>query len=129
MRLNLLNNTIRDFNSNHFSEIKNQIINNSKKYIPVLYGKADKSLLIIKNKEKNSSEYENSYMKNSISNVVDSLRQLYPEKDGIYTNITSRFLAKPEFLKLAYSQLKNKESNLISIKNNHRITIDGISQN
>jgi len=84
---------------------------------------------MIKNIEKSFSEQFNNYMKNSIPNAVNSLRQLYPGKDGIYINITSKFLANPEFLKLAYSQIKNKESNLISIINDYQIILNDISQN
>jgi group II intron reverse transcriptase/maturase len=60
------------------------------------------------------------------TNVVDFLRRLKPEKDDIYTHITIRFLANPEFLKLAYARVKNKEGNLTS-GNNH-FTLDGISK-
>jgi retron-type reverse transcriptase len=42
---------------------------------------------------------------------VDSLRQLKPDKDGIYTHVSSRFLANPEFLKLACALIKNKGGN------------------
>ena len=82
--------------------------------------KADMSLPTVQNILKSS----NNYVEGS-TNVADSLRQLKPEKDGIYTHITNRFLANPEFLKLAYALIKNKEGNLTSGGNN--ITLDGIS--
>lgn len=44
------------------------------------------------------------------SNMLEALKYLYPEKDGIYIRIVSRFLANPEFLKLSYVWLKSKES-------------------
>lgn len=59
---------------------------------------------------------------------MDSLKQLKPKKDNIYTHITSHFLANPEFLKLAYSLLKNKEDNLTPGGNNSKTTLDGISR-
>jgi group II intron reverse transcriptase/maturase len=82
--------------------------------------KANMSLPTIQNISKPS----NNHVDGSI-NVVDSLRQLKPEKDGIYTNITTRFLADPEFLKFAYARIKNKEGNLTSGGNS--FTLDGIS--
>jgi len=84
--------------------------------------KADMSLSTVQNI---SSEPSNARVE-GFTNVVDSLRQLKPEKDGIYTHITSRFLANPELLKLAYSRIKNKEGNLTPGGNN--FTLDGISQ-
>jgi retron-type reverse transcriptase len=62
------------------------------------------------------------------TDVIDSLRQLKPEKDGIYTHITTRFLSNPEFLKLAYAHIRNKEGNLTSGGSHSRIILDGISQ-
>ena len=62
------------------------------------------------------------------TDVVDSLRQLKPEKDGIYTRITTRFLTNPEFLKLAYAHIKNKEGNLTPGGDKSNVTLDGISQ-
>ena len=82
--------------------------------------KANMSLPTVQNIQKSS----NNYVEGSV-NVVDPLRQLKPEKDGIYTNITKRFLTNPEFLKLAYALIKNKKSNLTSGSNN--FTLDGLS--
>jgi hypothetical protein len=96
---------------------------------PVLYGKLKKSLLKIKNTKKNTSNYSYNYMKNFFFNIIDSLKQLYPEKDNIYTNLTSKFLANPEFLKLAYSQIKNKKENLTFKDNKYQINLNNISQN
>lgn len=130
MRSNPLSNTTSNFNSNRFSKVKNQIVQNFIKcYLSVLCGKANKSLLVIKNIKKSDSKHSNNYIKDFIPNVVDSLKQLYPEKDGIYTKITSRFLANPEFLKLAYSQIKNKKGNLTYEKNDTKIKLNKISQN
>lgn len=82
--------------------------------------KADMSLPTVQNILKSS----NNYVEDS-TNVVNFLRQLKPEKDGIYTHITNRFLANPEFLKLASGLIKDKKGNLISKYNN--VTLDGIS--
>ena len=84
--------------------------------------KADMSLSTVQNIPPKPS---NNHVEGT-TNVVDSLRQLKPEKDGIYTHITTRFLANPEFLKLAYTRIKNKEGNLTSGGNN--VTLDSISQ-
>jgi retron-type reverse transcriptase len=89
-------------------------------FLQVPSRKADMSLPIVQNISKPS----NNHVEGS-TNVVDSLIQLKPEKDGIYTHITTRFLANSEFLKLAYARIKNKEGNLTSGGNN--FTLDGIS--
>jgi hypothetical protein len=54
--------------------------------------KADMSLPTVQNIR---TKLSNNHVEGS-TNVVDSLRQLKPEKDGIYTHITNRFLANPE---------------------------------
>ena len=90
--------------------------------VPVPSRKANTSLQTVQNIPENPS---NNHVEGT-TNVVDSLKQLKPEKDGIYTHITTRFLANPEFLKLAYARIKNKKGNLTSGGNN--ITLDGISQ-
>jgi len=84
--------------------------------------KADMSLPTVQNTTPKPS---NNHVEGS-TNVVDPLRQLKPEKDGIYTHITTQFLANPEFLKLAYVRIKNKEGN--STSGGNHSTLDGISQ-
>jgi hypothetical protein len=78
-------------------------------FLPVPSRKADMSLSV----QSISSKLSNNHVESS-TDAVDSLRQLKPEKDGIYTHITTRFLANPEFLKLAYAHIKNKEGNMTS---------------
>ena len=67
-------------------------------------------------------------MKNYSFNVVDTLKRLTPEKDGIYIKITTRFLANPEFLKLAYNFIKSKEGYLTLGGDSQQSALDGISQ-
>jgi group II intron reverse transcriptase/maturase len=123
---NCFKDDIRGFSSD-FSSYKNKdrsVVSISSKECSskVPSRKADMSLPTVQNiltKPSNNHVEGSTY-------VVDSLRQLKPEKDGIYTHITTRFLANPEFLKLAYARIKNKEDNLTS-GGNH-FTLDGISQ-
>lgn len=75
----------------------------------------------------NSSKSSNNRVEDT-TDVVDALKQLKLEKDGIYTHITSRFLANPEFLKLAYGLIKNKEGNLTLGGDSSKTTLDGISR-
>lgn len=63
------------------------------------------------NKRYFSSFYH--YTLNNNSNMIEALRHFYPEKDGVYTGIVSRFLANPEFLMIAYVLAKNKVSTSI----------------
>ena len=79
--------------------------------------------------EKGFLKRSNRCTNNFISNVADSLRQLYPEKVGIYTKITARYLANPELLKLAYGLIKNKESNLTPGGDSSKTILDSISAN
>lgn len=60
--------------------------------------------------------------------MIDILKQLTPEKDGMYTKITARFLANPEFLKLAYNFIKNKESHLMAGGESQQSNLDRVSQ-
>jgi hypothetical protein len=127
MRSNLQKDAIRGFSSS-LSQTKDLVIYKPKEcYLPVLYGKTDKSQLLVKGLERGSLKHSKSYTINSIPNVANSLRQLYPEKDGIYTKITAKYLANPEFLKLAYGLIKNKESNLTPGGDFSKTTLDGIS--
>lgn len=128
-RSNRFSNTIRGFSSGpNSSEDKDQVVFSSKECsLPVLSGKADMPLLMLQNLE--TVPLGRSNVDTAVfSDAVDSLRQLKPEKDGIYTRITDRFLANPEFLKLAYARIKNKEGNLTSGGRDLHITLDGISQ-
>lgn len=123
-RPNCFKDSIRGFSSGLSSpESKDRsvvFVSSKKCFSQIPCRKADMSLLTVQSILKSS----NNYVEGS-TNVVDSLRQLKPEKDGIYTHITKRFLANPEFLKLAYARIKNKEGNLTSGGNN--FTLDGIS--
>jgi len=126
-RPNCFKDAIRGFSSDLSSSgDKDRVVSSvsSKEcFFPVPSGKADMSLSTVQNV---SSEPSDNHNKSS-TDVVDSLRQLKPEKDGIYINITTRFLANPEFLKLAYARIRNKEGNLTS-GGNSNVTLDGISQ-
>jgi group II intron reverse transcriptase/maturase len=129
MRSNLQRDAIRGFSSS-LSQTKDLVVCKPKEcYLPVLYGKTNKSQIRVKSVEKGFLKRSNSCTNNFISNVADSLRQLYPEKDGVYTKITARYLANPEFLKLAYGLIKNKESNLTPGGDSSKTTLDGISAN
>jgi group II intron reverse transcriptase/maturase len=121
--------TIRGFSSGPNSlEDKDRVMFSSKECSLLgLSGKADLSLLMLQNLKTAPLGRSNSHTE-IFSDVVDSLRQLKPEKDGIYTLITARFLANPEFLKLAYARIKNKEGNLTSGGGNLHVSLDGISQ-
>jgi group II intron reverse transcriptase/maturase len=84
--------------------------------------------LSVPSRKANMSLSVRSISSKTSNDVVDSLRQLKPEKDGIYTHITTRFLANPEFLKLASAHIKNKVGNTTTVGSNANITLDGISQ-
>jgi len=71
MRKNLLNYIIQNFSSNFFLKNKNRVVYNVIKYYPpILYGKPNKSLLMIKSTKKSDLNHSNNYMKDSISNIV-----------------------------------------------------------
>ena len=127
-RSNCFKDAIRGFSSDFSSSgDKNRVVvsvSSKECFLPVPSRKADMSLSTVQNIPSGPS---NNHVEGS-TDVVDSLRQLKPEKDGIYTHITTRFLANPEFLKLAYARIKNKEGNLTSGGNNSNVTLDGISQ-
>jgi group II intron reverse transcriptase/maturase len=128
-RFNHSSDAIRGFSSGPYSsEDKDRVVFSFKECsLPVLSGKADMSLLMLQNLETvplGSSHVHTAYF----SDAVDFLRQLKPEKDGIYTLITAQFLANPEFLKLAYACIKNKEGNLTSGDVGPHVTLDGITQ-
>lgn len=127
-RPNCFKDGIRGFSSNLSSPEDKDCsvvsISSKKCFSQVLSGKADVSLHTVQNIP---SKPSNNQVEGS-TNAVDSLRQLKPEKDGIYTNISTRFLANPEFLKLAYARIKNKEGNLTPGGDDSKNTLDGISQ-
>lgn len=126
-RSNCFKDAIRDFSSDlSSSEDKDRTVvpvSSKECFLPVPSRKADMSLSVQSIPSKLSNNHEE-----GSTVVVDSLRQLKPEKDGIYTHITTRFLANPEFLKLAYAHIKNKEGNMTSEGTNSNIILDGISQ-
>jgi Type II intron maturase/Reverse transcriptase (RNA-dependent DNA polymerase) len=66
-------------------------------------------------------------IKNSVSNVSEVLRYLYPEKDGVYTKILSRFIANPAFLKLSYTLINNNRSYSIFGNTHDQVILDGFS--
>nr|YP_010338940.1 putative reverse transcriptase protein [Erythrolobus coxiae]UNJ19012.1 putative reverse transcriptase protein [Erythrolobus coxiae] len=126
-RPNCFKNAVRDFSSD-FSFLKNKdhfvvSVFSKECFLQVSSRKANMSLSTVRNF---SSEPANSYVYEDLTDVVNSLRLLKPEKDGFYIHITTRFLANPDFLKLAYVCIENKEDNLISKSNS--ITLKGISQ-
>ena len=120
---------IRGFSSDLSSENKDRVVINSSKecFVSVLRGNADMSPSTVQNLKKVPSKPSKNGIED-FSDVVNSLRQLKPEKDGIYTHITTKFLANPEFLKLAYAHIKNKDGNLTPGGDNSKATLDGISQ-
>lgn len=129
IRPNLLSGSIRGFCSKFFLKLENIVIYAREEcYVSALYRKAEKSLPIVKSTQNDLHRYYNNCKKDSICNVINSLKQLYPEKDGIYIKITSRFLANPRFLKLAYGYIKNKKNNWIIIENT-RINLNGMFLN
>ena len=125
-RPNCFKDGIRGFSSDlsSYKDKDRAVVSTSSKecFLPVPSGKADMSLQTVQNTPLNPS---NNNIEGA-TNVVDFLKQLKPEKDGIYTHLTTRFLTNPEFLKLAYASIKNKEGNLTLGGNN--FTLDGISQ-
>jgi hypothetical protein len=72
--------------------------------------KANKLQLMIKSINKRDYSCLDNFTRNNDSNMIEALRYLYPEKDGVYTRIVLRFLANPEFLKLANALVKSKVS-------------------
>jgi retron-type reverse transcriptase len=127
-RPNCFKTAVRGFNSDFsFSKNKDRVgvsVSSKECFLPVLSRKANMFLSTVRNI---SSEPSNN-QDEGFTDVIDSLRQLKPEKDGIYTHITTRFLSNPEFLKLVYAHIKNKEGNLTSGGSHSRIILDGISQ-
>jgi hypothetical protein len=91
-------------------------VSSKKCFLPVSCRKADTSLLTVQNIPLTSSYNQ----VDDSTDVTDFLRQLKPEKDGIYTRIITRFLANAEFLKSAYVRIKNKEGN------NFNLALNGI---
>lgn len=110
-RLHCFKDAIRGFSSDlYFSKDKDQVVvsvSSKECFLPVPGRKADMSLLTVQNIP---SESFNNQVDGS-TDVTYFLRQLKPEKNGIYTNITIRFLANAEFLKSVYALIRNKEGN------------------
>jgi retron-type reverse transcriptase len=98
-------------------------------YLTTLYGKADGLQSIVKSAEKGHLERSENSIKNINMDILDTLKQLHPEKDGVYTKITSIFLTNPEFLMLAYSLIKNKEGNSIFGGDEDQTILDSLSKN
>lgn len=94
-----------------------------------MYEKADESQSIVKSAEKGHLERSENSIKNMNINILDTLKQLHPEKDGVYIKITAIFLANPEFLMLAYNLIKNKEGPLIFVGDEDQTTLDNLSKN
>jgi group II intron reverse transcriptase/maturase len=91
--------------------------------------KADKSLLFVRETEKGDfvrSDKSTSLPKED--NIIDFLKQVSPDKDGIYTKLTTNFLSKPKFLLLAYSMIKSKPGNLTPGAGKEKTTLDGINK-
>jgi len=83
--------------------------------------KADRSLLFVKETEK--GHFVRSHNFTALpkeDSIIDFLKQLSADKDGIYTKLTTNFLSKPEFLLLAYGIIKNKPGNLTPGADWHR---------
>ena len=88
--------------------------------------KADMSLLFVKETEKGRFVSSNNLPKEN--NIIDFLKQLSADKDGIYTKLTTNFLSKPKFLLLAYGMIKNKPGNLTPGAGNKKTTLDSINK-
>jgi retron-type reverse transcriptase len=110
-RLHCLEDAIRGFSSDLFSSRdKDQVVvsvSSKECFLPVSSRKVDTFLLTVQNI---SSESSTNQVEGS-TDVIDFLRQLKPEKYGIYTHITIRFLANAEFLKSVYARIKNEKGN------------------
>lgn len=61
-------------------------------YLTVSYGKADESQLIAKSVEKGHFERSENSIKNMNTSILDALKQLHPEKGGVYTKITPLYV-------------------------------------
>ena len=121
---NLLKNTIRFYSSSfHYFKIKDRtkLISN-KKCLSILYRKVGTSQLSVNNIKKDQKKHFNNNIRHNIANMIIALKQFCPEKNGVYINITEKFLANPHFLMLAYDLIKSKEDTLTS-KNTHKQTI------
>lgn len=130
-RPNLQKDIIRIYSSSSsFAEAKNLAVLIPKEcYLTVSYRKADESQSIVKSMEKSDLERSENPTKNMNVNILDALKQLCPEKDGVYTKITSIFLANPEFLMLACNLIKTKESSLTFRSDEDQTTLDNLSKN
>ena len=80
--------------------------------LKTLEGKAKMSLKTVEDTGKGSCKRPEDQIDISNIDVVTNLKRLNAHNDGIYTKITKRFLADPEFLKLAYFNIKSKDGNL-----------------
>ena len=129
-RSNLQKDIIRVYSSSSSTEVKDLVCVNPQRmlFLPVPYRKANESQSIVKSAEKGYFERSENSIKNVNTNTLDALKHLHPEKDGVYTKITSRFLTNPEFLMLAYNLIKNKEGNLTFGGDDDQTTLDSLSK-
>ena len=127
---NLHKDAVRPYSmSSSSSEVKDLVVlTSNERFLPVPYRKANMSQLNVKSTEKGQFERSGNKINTNSVDIVDALKQLYPEKDGIYTHITKNFLANPDFLMLAYNLLKNKEGNLTPGDTSEETTLDGLSK-
>jgi RNA-directed DNA polymerase len=86
------------------------------------------SLKTVEDAGKGSDKRPGDQVDISYTDVVNDLKRLNAHNDGIYTKITKRFLANPEFLKLAYAHLKSKDGNLTPGGDPAKVTLDGITE-
>ena len=130
-RPNLRKDTVRFYSmSSSLSEIKDLVvIASNERFLPVPYRKANVSQLNAKSMKIGQLNRSENNIETIKTDIVDALKQLYPEKDGIYINITKNFLSNPDFLMLAYNLIKNKEGNLTPGDLYEQTTLDGLSNN
>lgn len=130
-KTNLQKDAVRLYSSSsRFSDHKDRavfILN--KPFLPVPYRKSDMSQLNVKNTELDQLDHSDNNFQSENTKTVDALKQLYPEKDGIYINITKKFLTNPDFLLLAYNLIKSKKGNLTPSNKSNLETFDGLSYN
>lgn len=72
--------------------------------------KVGKLQLIVKYTNEQCYNFFDNFRYSNFSDIVEALRDFYPEKDGVYIGIVKRFLANPKFLKLAYVLAQKKGS-------------------
>jgi hypothetical protein len=99
------------------------MLTRKKHYLQALYRKTDKSQLNVINVRKGLVKLSKNIVKNNniYTTITDAFKHIYPEKDGIYTGISLKFLTNSDFLMLVYNFIKNEKRNLTFENNNNTV--------